>query len=58
MYLNLFEKYFVYFLIPPHTETGEPEINMVIGKYQYKYKLILNNSLVDAKLSQTPDMIK
>ena len=34
---------------PPNNETGEPELNIISDRYQYKDKFILNNELSDLK---------
>ena len=36
-------------LRPPNIETGEAALKIINEKYQDKDKLILNNSLIDAK---------
>ena len=46
---NEFENYPMYILIPSNTEAGEPDINMIDDKYQYKDKFILNIKLIDLK---------
>ena len=46
---NEFENYPMCILIPSNIEAGEPEINMIDDKYQYKDKFILNIKLIDLK---------
>ena len=42
----------MHLLRPPNIENGEPEINTIDNKYQYKDKFILNNKLIDLKRNQ------
>ena len=48
----------MHILIPPNIENGEPEIKTIANKYQYKDKLIINNTLIDLKWNQITDTIK
>ena len=49
MYINLFDNYFSHFLIPQNTESGEPELKNLGGKYQDKNDFIIHNDISDAR---------
>ena len=46
---NGVENYTVNFLIPSNIKTCKQDLKMIAGKYQDKYKFILNNALCDVK---------
>ena len=54
---NGFENYTTRILRPPNIETGIPELNMIVEKYQYKDELIVNNELGGTKWNQITDTI-
>ena len=45
-------------MIIPNIETGEPELNIIDEKYQYKKYFILNDYLSDTQGNQINDEIK
>ena len=48
----------MHILIPSKIEAGEPELNTIYYKYQYKDKFMLNHSLIDIKRNKIIDVIK
>ena len=58
MELNIFYNYAAHIIRPQYIERGEPELNNVGEKSQYKNELIIHNTIVYLRWNQISDMIE
>ena len=58
MELNRFYNYAAHILRPQNNESGEPELNNVGEKSQYKNELIIHNTIIYTILNKISDMIQ
>ena len=58
MEINGFYNYAAHILRSENTESGKPELKNIGEKPQYKNKLILHNTIINAGWKQITDMVQ